>query len=439
MHDMADVPFAGRGNDRAPMFRAATRHSRMVRLYRRAIPVSLIAIMATIAAAAYLTPPKGMVTLQTPGRDVVSGSRINMEAPKLGGFTRDGRPYELTARGAAQDLAHPGVMELKDVRARLQTVDKSTIEVSAATGIYDTKADTMVLKTDVVVTSSAGYSVRMNEAQIDVKTNRMVADQSVEVTLSNGTVKSRRMEVSESGDLMRFTGDVDVYLVPQEQASASQTSPAAAKSSAPPNAMQGFSQNRNQPVRIKSAALEVRNQKKIATYTGNVHLVQGDTTLRSKSLVVYYDGDQAGGQTPAAKASPTPAGGGSIRNMEAIGQVVVTQNDQTATGEKAVYDMPTNLITLSAAPGNYVAVTQGPNVVEGLRLVVHIDTGVSNFEGGVRSRFVPGNNNAGDAKPTPDPKPASPHPAKSDANKADASKPDPKALNTRSAAAKPRP
>ena len=209
----------------------------------------------------------------------------------------------------------------------------------------------------------------------------------------------------------------------------------APQSTAPPNAMQGFSQNRNQPVRVRSDVLEVRNQKKVATYTGNVHLVQGDTTLRCKTLIVYYDGDQGAAQAPAAKseakpdakseaksaaksaaqpAAATPAGGGNIRYMEAIGQVVVTQNDQTATGDKAVYDMPTNLITLSASAGNYVAVTQGPNVVEGLRLVVHLDTGVSHFEGGVRSRFIPGNNNADDAKPAPEPKPAPPHQAKTD-------------------------
>jgi lipopolysaccharide transport protein LptA/LPS export ABC transporter protein LptC len=429
MHDMADVSF-GQGNDRGPMFRAAMRHSRMVRFYRRAIPVGLMAIMLTIAAVAYFQPLKMLPKLSIDPLVVLSDRKINMEAPELGGFTRDGRPYKLTARAAAQDLTNPGVLELKDVRARIEMQDKNTVNVSAATGVYDTKGDTMVLKTDVVVSSTAGYSVRMNEAQIDVKSNRMVSDKSVEVTLANGTVKSRRMDVSENGDLMRFTGDVDVYLVPQEPAStegaANAAAPSAAtKSSAPPNAMQGFSQNRNQPVRIKADALEVRNQKKVATYTGNVHLTQGDTTLRSKSLIVYYDGDQAGGQAPKAG---TPAGGGSIRNMEAIGQVVVTQNDQTATGDKAVYDMPTSLITLSAAPGGYVAVAQGPNQVEGVRLVVHVDTGVSNFEGGVRSRFVPGSNNGGDAKPTPDPKPAPPHQARSDA----------KALNAPSAAAKPR-
>jgi lipopolysaccharide export system protein LptC len=230
MHDMADVSFVDGGNDRERAFRAAMRHSRVVRFYRRAIPVGLIAIMAIIASAAYFQPLKMLTKLPVdPARVVLSGTKINMEAPKLGGFTRDGRPYQLTARAAAQDLTNPGVLELKDVRARLTMQDQNTVEVVAATGVYDTKGDTMVLKTDVVVTSTAGYSVHMNEAQIDVKTNRMVSDKSVEVTLSNGTIKSKRMDVSENGDLMRFTGDVDVYLVPQSASAApAEATPSAA-------------------------------------------------------------------------------------------------------------------------------------------------------------------------------------------------------------------
>jgi lipopolysaccharide export system protein LptC len=230
MHDMADVSFVDGGNDRERAFRTAMRHSRVVRFYRRAIPVGLIAIMAIIASAAYFQPLKMLAKLPVdPARVVLSGTKINMEAPKLGGFTRDGRPYQLTARAAAQDLTNPGVLELKDVRARLTMQDQNTVEVVAATGVYDTKGDTMVLKTDVVVTSTAGYSVHMNEAQIDVKTNRMVSDKSVEVTLSNGTIKSKRMDVSENGDLMRFTGDVDVYLVPQSASAApAEATPSAA-------------------------------------------------------------------------------------------------------------------------------------------------------------------------------------------------------------------
>jgi lipopolysaccharide export system protein LptA len=173
----------------------------------------------------------------------------------------------------------------------------------------------------------------------------------------------------------------------------------AQQANAPPNALQGFSQNRDQPVSIKANALEVLNQEKKATYKGNVHLVQGDTTLRCKTLIVYYDGDQA---AAPKSAGGTPTGTGNIRYMEAIGQVIVVQKDQTATGEKAVYDMKTNSVTLSTGAGGFVTVTQGPNVVRGPRLVVHLDTGVSHFEGGrIESLFVPGSNKGGDTKSAP--------------------------------------
>ena len=68
----------------------------------------------------------------------------------------------------------------------------------------------------------------------------------------------------------------------------------------PPNALQGFSQNRDKPIKINSATLEVRDKDKVATFAGDVHLVQGDTTMRSKTLVVFYDDD------PAAKPAPKP-------------------------------------------------------------------------------------------------------------------------------------
>src|SRR3954447_17027859 len=70
-----------------------------------------------------------------------------------------------------------------------------------------------------------------------------------------------------------------------------------------PNAMQGFSQNRDQPIQIEAASLEMRDKKKEATFTGDVKVVQGDTTMRSKILVVFYD---SAGSTPAA-GTPSPA------------------------------------------------------------------------------------------------------------------------------------
>src|SRR5437868_13698740 len=72
-----------------------------------------------------------------------------------------------------------------------------------------------------------------------------------------------------------------------------------------PNAMQGFSQNRDQPIQIEAASLEMRDKKKEATFAGNVKVIQGDTTMTSKTLVVFYDsgGDKPATPQPAAKAA----------------------------------------------------------------------------------------------------------------------------------------
>jgi lipopolysaccharide export system protein LptA len=136
----------------------------------------------------------------------------------------------------------------------------------------------------------------------------------------------------------------------------------------------------------------VRDKDKVATFSGDVHLVQGDTTLRSKTLMVFYD-DEAGkadGQKPdaqkpdAPKPAKPPAAAGAepmsqqIRRVEAKGGVLVTQKDQTATGESGIFDMQANTVTLL---GN-VVISQGQNVVRGDRLTVDLTSGVSRVECG---------------------------------------------------------
>jgi lipopolysaccharide export system protein LptA len=158
-----------------------------------------------------------------------------------------------------------------------------------------------------------------------------------------------------------------------------------------PNAMQGFSQNRDQPIQIEAASLEMRDKKKEATFAGNVKVVQGDTTMTSKTLVVFYDSTPApaapgaapaGNSKAAAKSAPIPAatpgpgGSSSIRRLEARGSVVVTQKDQVVTGETAVFDTKTNLVTMLGG----VVLTQGKNVLRGDRLMVDMTTGVSRVE-----------------------------------------------------------
>ncbi len=152
--------------------------------------------------------------------------------------------------------------------------------------------------------------------------------------------------------------------------------PPAPANSGPPNALQGFSQNRDKPVRIQAASLEVRDKQKTATFAGDVHVVQGDTDMRCKTLIVYYEDDASQKGIPAAE--PGPNGQQQISRMEIKGDVIVTQKESTATGDNGVFDMKSNTVTLN---GN-VVITRGEDVLRGQRLVVNLTSGVSRMEGG---------------------------------------------------------
>jgi lipopolysaccharide export system protein LptA len=147
---------------------------------------------------------------------------------------------------------------------------------------------------------------------------------------------------------------------------------------------QGMGGSQDQPVQIEAATLEVRDKNKTATFSGNVSVVQGDTTMKCQSLVVFYGQEVGIGAdgvpaATAAKSSPgMPQNAQNIRRIEARGGVTVITKDQNASGDLGIYDLKTKTITLS---GN-VVVSQGQNVIHGERVVVDTVTGNARVESG---------------------------------------------------------
>jgi lipopolysaccharide export system protein LptA len=158
------------------------------------------------------------------------------------------------------------------------------------------------------------------------------------------------------------------------------------------NPAQGIlNDNQDQPIQIDAATLEVRDKEKMATFAGDVQVVQGDTTIKCQKLVVFY-GPEPGtaaaakrqpqqAQQPQAQQQPQQAGGlparqQDIRRIEARGGVTVISKDQTASGDLGVYDLKTKTITLL----HNVTVAQGKNVLHGERVVVDTVSGNAHFD-----------------------------------------------------------
>src|ERR1700677_3884283 len=89
----------------------------------------------------------------------------------------------------------------------------------------------------------------------------------------------------------------------------------------------GMAENKDQPVQIQAATLEVRDKNKQAMFSGNVQVVQGDTPKKCQSLVLFYGqevglGADGAPVTTSVKSSPgAPQGAQNIRRIEARGGV----------------------------------------------------------------------------------------------------------------------
>lgn len=156
----------------------------------------------------------------------------------------------------------------------------------------------------------------------------------------------------------------------------------------------GMGTNTKDPIQIESDALTILDKDKKAVFSGNVNVVQGEMTMKAQTLVVFYTGGPA---TPGAPATPAGAGGSQISRIEAEGAVSLRQKDQTASGQKAVYDAAEQKVRLT---GN-VVLSQGTNVVQGDALEVDLRTRASRIIGRPKGLFIPAQGKGGEA-PKPD-------------------------------------
>ncbi|HYI43634.1 MAG TPA: lipopolysaccharide transport periplasmic protein LptA [Sphingomicrobium sp.] len=140
------------------------------------------------------------------------------------------------------------------------------------------------------------------------------------------------------------------------------------------SAFEGFSGRGDQPVNIEADKLEVQETDQTAVFSGNVLVVQGSSALRTDKLTIFYEKKKPG--ESAQPATGDVVTGRNIRRLEAEGNVVVTSGNQKASGNKGVFDMPSNTVVLL---GN-VVVTQGINILRGDRLVVDLTTQKSRVE-----------------------------------------------------------
>jgi lipopolysaccharide export system protein LptC len=195
-------------------FAAASRHSKLVHVLRKAVPAAIGLSMLLIVGVSVFNPFRMLSNLPFDfGNVVVSGTKITMSSPHLAGFTPDRRPYEVNARTAVQDVTNPNFIELETLTAKIEMEDKSIVLMDSRRGNFRNREQLLDLYEDVILRSPS-YVARLSEANIDMGKGTVVSNKPVNVKMMDGTLDAQRLEITGRGELMTFYGGVIMNLNP---------------------------------------------------------------------------------------------------------------------------------------------------------------------------------------------------------------------------------
>lgn len=119
--------------------------------------------------------------------------------------------------------------------------------------------------------------------------------------------------------------------------------------------------NSNAPVDFSAAQIEIQDRADRVVLSGGVSVTQAGLNIRSARMTIAYTNEKAI----------------NINRIDATGGVVITKGDQRATGDVAIYDLDSRLITLVG----HVTITEGANRLSGGRVVIDLNSGRSTIDG----------------------------------------------------------
>lgn len=205
-------------------FLAARRHSRFVRRMRFMLPAGAVVAILVMVVVARISLPMGLdLSL---AKLSVTRNAVIMDNPHLTGFDEDGREYTVRADRAIQQIAAPDMVNLETIEAQITTDSQGTATVTARSGDYDNSAGTLSLDGGIAVDSSQGYSLRLENADIDLENGTLVSTSPVSVRYQDSETTGQGLSVTGGGKSIIIEGSVRTRLMPPKRDAAESSAPA---------------------------------------------------------------------------------------------------------------------------------------------------------------------------------------------------------------------
>jgi lipopolysaccharide export system protein LptC len=186
----------------------AIRHSARVSKLRKWILWTAGGTIAMVALAALISSLRYLPIDLNLSRIALQGTRIVIESPKLVGYRKDGRPYEVRAKVGVQDITTPEVFDLDGLDVRVETKGEGAVTLSAPKAVYSTKSDNAKMQGGVRITDAKSFDMRMDSADMDFKASVMTSNSPVTLQIDGGNVAADNVEFHQQERRATFAGNV---------------------------------------------------------------------------------------------------------------------------------------------------------------------------------------------------------------------------------------
>ena len=202
----------------AVFYDKAARHSRHVRLLKFGLPALALLSVSGFFVVMALNRGGGdglpALTLSSINLDT---REITMDKPHISGFEGTKQAYEVNAAKAVQALGNPKVVDLETIDARFAVADDVRAHLLAKTGVYDANTQKLTLDGGIDITTTNGYTGRLEHADIDIEKGTVFSDTGVDLGGKEGRITADSIEVLDRGKHIFFRGNVKVRYAPPEE------------------------------------------------------------------------------------------------------------------------------------------------------------------------------------------------------------------------------
>lgn len=201
---------------------AADRHSRRVRIFKIVLPALGVAALLLVGG---LTWFKMHFASGIDVRNVLfSKDGLTMVEPRLTGRSQD-RSYDVTATRAFQNITDPKIVRMEGIDGRVSLDDGSSVKLESPNGTYDGNQETLRLEGGLTLSSSKGWRVEGSTADVALTDGSVVGQNGVRINGPGVLITADRIDLTDNGHRVLFTGNVHLTIVPGETGSTTDTTP----------------------------------------------------------------------------------------------------------------------------------------------------------------------------------------------------------------------